>query len=81
MERTDNSDFSFEIVTKIGVIGSGRSDGWSKELNIVSYNGRDGRVDIRDWSPDHERMSKGLTFTDSEARTLCKLLASAGYSE
>ena len=55
-------DFNYEIVEKIGVL-SENSKGWKKELNKISWNGADPKYDIRDWAPDHEKMSKyNITF-------------------
>lgn len=67
------SDFSFEIVEELGIISTG-SKGWSKELNLVSYNGREPKFDIREWSPDHTKMGKGVTLSDEETKTLFGLL-------
>lgn len=64
----------FEGITEyIGVITE-KPSGWNFELNKVSWNGKKPKYDIRDWAPDHSRMSRGLTLTDSEARTLYELL-------
>lgn len=65
--------FEFEIEKELAVLSEG-SNGWQKELNIVSWNGRDGKYDIRDWSPDHSKMSKGITLTDQEAERLMAIL-------
>jgi len=47
----------FEIVKHIGVIN--RNDrGWTKELNIVSWNDQPPKYDIRDWDPELEKMRK-----------------------
>ena len=55
----------FEIVKHIGVIN--RNDrGWTKELNIVSWNDQPPKYDIRDWDEQHERMSRGITLTRQE---------------
>ena len=48
--------------------------GWKRELNIVSWDVNGPKFDIRDWSPDHERMSRGITLTDSEASLLLDAL-------
>lgn len=61
--------FEFEIQKEIAVL-SEASNGWQKELNLVSWNGRDPKYDIRDWSPDHSKMSKGVTLTEQEAERL-----------
>lgn len=65
--------FTYEVVEEIGVL-SESSNGWKKELNLVSWNERDPKYDIRDWSPDHERMRKGITFTADELVELRDLL-------
>ncbi len=67
------SDIKYEIIKEIGVI-SGSSRGWTKELNLVSWNGAAPKYDLRDWSPDHEKMGKGVTLTEDEARKLKELL-------
>jgi hypothetical protein len=56
------ADFKFEITKEIGML-SESPKGWRKELNMVSWNGNQAKYDIRDWSPDHEKMGKGVTFT------------------
>ena len=66
-------DFTFEIEEHFGVISS-RDDGWSKELNLVRWNGAAAKYDIREWAPDHSRMAKGLTFTAEELGELRRLL-------
>jgi len=63
----------FNIVKNIGVISSEKS-GWQKELNLVSWNGRPPKLDIRDWAPDHQKMGKGVTLTEVEAAALAELL-------
>ena len=70
-ERNDNN-VTFEIKEHIGVIAANDS-GWNKELNIVSWNGGVPKYDIRDWDPDHERMSKGITLMDRDMRSLVNL--------
>jgi len=66
---------SFEIVKHFGVISTEKS-GWKKELNLVSWNGRTPKLDLRDWAPGHEKMGKGITLTKEEAAELAKLLNS-----
>ena len=68
------ADIKFEITKRIGVL-SESAKGWTKELNMVSWNGRDAKFDIRDWSPDHEKMGKGVTLTQDEAKLLSKLIS------
>ena len=73
--RSTNNDFSYDILRTVGTLSSNRS-GWTKEINIVSWNGRQGKYDIRDWAPNHEKMGKGVTLTEDEARKLYQLLKS-----
>lgn len=66
-------DIKFEILEHIGVLRSNAS-GWSRELNIVSWNERPAKFDIREWTPDHEKMTKGITLTDFEMNKICELV-------
>jgi len=67
------SDIKFEIVKKIGVLSKSDS-GWEKQLNLISWNERDPKYDIREWSPDGEKMGKGVTLSKEELVALKKLL-------
>lgn len=67
------ANITFEITKHIGVI-SESSRGWTKELNLVSWNNRDPKYDIREWDPDHEKMGKGVTFSEEEVTKLKELL-------
>lgn len=67
-------EIRFEITEQIGVIKPYPS-GWNRELNLVSWNGTSAKYDIRDWSADHEHMSRGLTFHPSEMRKILSLLS------
>ena len=69
------ADFSYEIVEEIGVI-SENPKGWKKEVNRISWNGGAPKLDIRDWAPDHEKMGKGITLTEDEAKELLSILQS-----
>ena len=68
-------DFSYEVTEKIAVL-SESSKGWTKELNLISWNGREPKYDIREWSPDGSKMGKGITLSDEEVAVLKKALAS-----
>ena len=74
---SSNRDFdrevTFEIVEEIGVIAT-HSTGWKKELNLVSWNGGQAKYDIRDWDPDHERMSRGITLSEKEMGRVRQML-------
>ena len=67
------SDIKFEITKKIGVLS--KSDkGWTKELNLVSWNDREPKYDIREWSPEHDKMGKGVTMSKEELKALKRVL-------
>ena len=65
----------YDIEKEIGVI-SQSSKGWNKELNLVSWNNREAKYDIRDWDETHQKMGKGITFTREEQLKLKELLNS-----
>ena len=52
-------EIKYEITEHLGVI-SETARGWTREVNMISWNGREPKIDVRDWSPDHSKMSKGL---------------------
>lgn len=67
------AELKFEITEHIAVL-SESSKGWNKELNLISWNGREPKYDIRDWSPNHEKMGKGVTLSNEELEKLKKAL-------
>ncbi len=68
-------EFSYEIKKHIGVISEG-SGGWTRELNLISWNGKEPKYDIRDWGPEHEKMGKGITLSAKDIKALQELFAS-----
>ena len=64
-----NERISYRIIASVGTL-SKHPTGWSKEVNIVSWNDGPAKLDIRDWSPDHDKMSRGITLTADEAQRL-----------
>ncbi|KAF0108292.1 MAG: hypothetical protein FD146_866 [Anaerolineaceae bacterium] len=67
------SEIKFEITKKIGVLSTSTS-GWSKQLNLISWNDRDAKYDLREWSPDGVKMGKGVTLSKEELLALKELL-------
>ena len=67
------ADIKYEITKHIGVL-SESAKGWRKELNLISWNGRDPKFDIREWSPEREKMSKGVTLSADEVDALKRIL-------
>ena len=68
-------EFSYEILEEVAVL-SENARGWRKELNLISWNGRPPKFDLREWSPDHEKMGKGITLTNEEFAELSKTIKS-----
>ena len=66
-------DFEFEITKHIGVLAE-KTKGWKREINLVSWGGAEPKIDIRDWSPDHTKMGKGITLSAEEIEKLKELL-------
>lgn len=79
MEEKENSrgarksEIKFNIKQHLGVL-SASNLGWKKELNLVSWNGGNAKLDLRDWDETHEKMGKGVTLTPEEAEKLYELL-------
>ena len=69
------AEFKYEIVKELGVISEG-ARGWNRELNLVSWNDKPPKYDIRDWAPDHEKMGKGISMTEEEMNSLIELFNS-----
>lgn len=67
------ADIKFEIKETIGVL-SESAKGWSKELNLVSWNDKEPKYDLREWDPAHEKMGKGITLNFEEIKKLQELL-------
>ena len=66
-------EFSYEILEEGAVLSE---NGWRKELNLISWNGRPPKFDLREWAPDHEKMGKGITLTNEEFAELSKTIKS-----
>lgn len=76
------AEFSYEVKKEIGVLS--KSGKWTKEINLVSYNGAEPKIDIRSWQTEEDgtkKMSKGITLTKEEALTLYRLLGTMSVEE
>lgn len=67
------ADIKYEIKETLGIL-SENNRGWLKEVNLISWNDREPKYDIRDWSPEHEKMGKGVTLSVEEMKKLRDLL-------
>lgn len=68
------ADIKYEIIETLGVL-SENAKGWKKELNLVSWNGREAKYDLRDWAPEHEKMGRGVTLTNEELKELKSIIS------
>ena len=68
------AEFNYEIVEEIAVL-SENPKGWRKELNLVSWNERPPKFDLRDWAPGHEKTGKGVTLSNEEFAVLKETLS------
>lgn len=69
------AEFKYEIIQHLGVISTS-AKGWQKQLNLISWNDRPPKYDLREWSPEGETMGKGITLTKEELLALRTLLNS-----
>ncbi|MBR3242350.1 MAG: hypothetical protein IKF90_06580 [Parasporobacterium sp.] len=67
------AEFKYEITQELGVLSESKS-GWTRELNLVSWNGAEPKFDIRDWSPGREKMGKGISLSADEVEKLKTIL-------
>jgi hypothetical protein len=72
------AEINYEIIKRIGIISTS-AKGWIKELNLISWNGREPKYDLRDWAPEHEKMGKGVTLTEEELVALKELLSKTEF--
>ena len=67
------ADIKYEIKETIGVLTES-AKGWKKELNLISWNDKDAKYDLREWSPEHDKMGKGVTLGKEELVKLREIL-------
>ena len=67
------AEFKYEITQELGVLSESKS-GWTRELNLISWNGAEPKFDIRDWAPGHEKMGKGISLSADEIEKLKSIL-------
>ena len=73
-------EIQYEIVKEIAVLSTGDS-GYTKEINLISWNGKEPKYDIRSFSPNRENCGKGITLNADEAAALLKALQKELNSE
>ena len=73
------ADITYDVRHPIQVLST-KESGWKKEINIVSWNKRPAKLDIREWNADRSKMKKGITLNREEALLLKKTLEEMDYS-
>lgn len=71
-----DKSIKYEIIEPLGILSTSPA-GWTKEVNLIRWNDKPAKIDIRDWSPDHEKIGKGITLTDDEGQKLIEILQAA----
>ena len=75
---SEDEEIECDIIEAYGVFSQGKfsqgSKSWNKEVNLVSWNGRPAKIDIRNWQRDHSKCGKGIALSREEAEELAKLL-------
>lgn len=69
------SDIQYEIKKEIAVLSKSDS-GYTKEINFISWNGKEPKYDIRSFSPNRERCGKRITLNADETAALLEALQS-----
>jgi hypothetical protein len=72
----DMAELHYDILKHYGMVSTGRN-GWKMEVNLVAWNGRQPKIDVRDWAPGHVQAGKGITLDTGEAGRLIDLLQQA----
>lgn len=69
----DQSNYNFMIHKEIGIV-SEKPSGWTMELNLVSFNGREAMYDLREWNDDHTALRRGVRLSESDLASLAKII-------
>lgn len=75
-------DFNYKIVEAYGVISEKKSGLETLEINAISYNGRETKIDIRRWDKSEgKKMLKGVAMSYGEAKGLRDILNRIDFDE
>ena len=67
------AEFKYEIVERIAVLSTA-ANGWERQLNMISWNDRPAKYDIRDWSAENTKMGKGISLSAEELAVLKEII-------
>ena len=74
------ADFKFDIKESLGTI-SESAKGWKREVNLMTWNNKKAKIDIREWDEKHEQMGKGITLNKDELKQLKDILSKINIDE
>lgn len=66
-------EISYKVMKPMEVL-SENNKGYTKEINLVSWNYASAKLDIREWHPEHKKCGKGIALSESEGRKLMEAL-------
>lgn len=61
----------YKLIKKVGALCD-VLDGWTKQVNIISWNGLPAKMDIRPWDAQEVTYGKGITLDEKEVDALIK---------
>lgn len=70
---TKKDEVEVEILKHFAILKES-SNGWTQEINLVSWYGNDAKYDIRWWSPGKVLTGKGITLSEKELYLLKNVL-------
>lgn len=76
----EKDEITFAVHEHLGTLSTNKW-GWTREVNLVSWNGNPAKLDIRNWNPEHTKMGRGLTFNGSETAYLYEILKDFDIAE
>lgn len=67
------AEFKYIILKEIGIVSVNKNTGWTKEFNIISWNNKKPKLDIREWGNNHEKIGKGISISLEELGEILEL--------
>lgn len=67
-----NTEFKYEITKHIATLSE--SNGYTVEVNMISYNDKEPKLDIRKWDRNKDVMLKGISLSADEVKALTEAL-------
>ena len=62
------AQMDYQIIKTLVVFPPEGNGVFHKELNLISWNGRMPKYDLRSWTDNHETMTKGITLTEEQMK-------------